>query len=91
MVKPRANKRQNQLQSCQGLSERMVERYCSTKRQKEVNDLFNDALNPFYLRLYGVKHILKDLLVREETYCFYFMDYSFEMAARDILYALSYR
>ena len=28
--------------------------------RKEGNVLFNDALNTFYLRLYGVKHMLKD-------------------------------
>ena len=27
---------------------------------KEGNILFNDALNTFYLRLYGVRHMLKD-------------------------------
>ena len=27
---------------------------------KERNVLFNDALNTFYLRLYGVRHIVKD-------------------------------
>ena len=27
---------------------------------KEGNDLFNYALNTFYLRLYGVKHMVKD-------------------------------
>ena len=28
--------------------------------RKEVNVLFNDALNTFYLRLYGVTHMVKD-------------------------------
>ena len=28
---------------------------------KEGNVLFNDALNTFYLRLYGVRHMVKDL------------------------------
>ena len=28
--------------------------------RKEGNVLFNDALNTFYLRLYGVTHIIKD-------------------------------
>ena len=28
--------------------------------QKEGNVLFNDELNTFYLRLYGVKHMVKD-------------------------------
>ena len=27
---------------------------------KEGNVLFNDALNTFYLRLYGVRHVVKD-------------------------------
>ena len=27
---------------------------------KEGNVLFNDALNTFYLRLYGVRHLVKD-------------------------------
>ena len=31
----------------------------STNR-KEGNVLFNDALNTFYLRLYGVGHMVKD-------------------------------
>ena len=28
--------------------------------RKEGNVLFNDALNAFYLRLYGVRHMVKD-------------------------------
>ena len=28
--------------------------------QKEGNVLYNDALNIFYLRLYDVKHLVKD-------------------------------
>ena len=28
--------------------------------KKEGNVLFNDVLNTFYLRLYGVKHMVKD-------------------------------
>ena len=30
------------------------------KEQKEGNVLFNDALNTFYLRLYGIIHMVKD-------------------------------
>ena len=30
--------------------------------RKEGNVLFNDALNTFYLRLYGVRHMVKDHL-----------------------------
>ena len=33
--------------------------FMSTKR-KEGNILFNDALNTFYLRLYDVRHMVKD-------------------------------
>ena len=36
--------------------------YISTHllRSKEENVIFNDALNTFYLRLYGVRHLVKD-------------------------------
>ena len=30
------------------------------KRRKEGNVLFNNALNTFHLRLYGVRHMVKD-------------------------------
>ena len=33
---------------------------CMYERKKERNVLFNDALNTFYLRLYGVRHMVKD-------------------------------
>ena len=33
---------------------------------KEGHVLFNDALNTFYLRLYGVRHIVKDISGSEE-------------------------
>ena len=33
---------------------------CNWEREKERNVLFNDALNTFYLRLYGVRHMVKD-------------------------------
>ena len=32
----------------------------STEERKEGNVLFNDALNTFYLRLYGIRHIVED-------------------------------
>ena len=32
----------------------------SEKGERERNVLFNDALNTFYLRLYGVRHMVKD-------------------------------
>ena len=30
------------------------------ERERERNVIFNDALNTFYLRLYGVRHMVKD-------------------------------
>ena len=33
---------------------------CVRVRRKEGNVLLNDALNTFYLRLYGVRHMVKD-------------------------------
>ena len=33
---------------------------CSMTGRKEGNVLFNDTLNTFYLRLYGVRHMVKD-------------------------------
>ena len=33
--------------------------HCSSRR-KEGSVLFNDALNTFYLRLYGVRHMVKE-------------------------------
>ena len=33
---------------------------CIDCRERERNVLFNDALNTFYLRLYGVRHMVKD-------------------------------
>ena len=35
-------------------------------RKKEGNVLFNDTLNTFYLRLYGVRHMVKDHSDREK-------------------------
>ena len=37
--------------------------------RKDGNVLFNDALNTFYLRLYGVGHMVKDHSDSEETRC----------------------
>ena len=34
--------------------------YKCTMRERERIFLFNDALNTFYLRLYGVRHMFKD-------------------------------
>ena len=35
-------------------------RVCGYERKKERSVLFNDALNTFYLRLYGVRYMVKD-------------------------------
>ena len=59
--------------------------------RKEGNVLFNDALNTFYLRLYGVRHMVKTTpIAREETRCRH-IGYSFRLAARVLLYASSLR
>ena len=55
--------------------------------KKEGNALFNDALNTFYLRLYGVRHMVKDHSDSEKRN----MGYSFRLAARVLLYAPSHR
>ena len=39
----------------------MHEKFGETfNRERERNVLFNDTLNTFYLRLYGVRHMVKD-------------------------------
>ena len=38
-----------------------VDGYSNINQSKEGNVLFNDVLNTFYLRLYGVGHMLKDI------------------------------
>ena len=38
----------------------MVKNHSDSEMRKEGNVLFNDALNTFYLRLYGVRHMVKD-------------------------------
>ena len=37
-----------------------LKKYFEKKCRKEGNVLFNDALNTFYLRLHGVRHMVKD-------------------------------
>ena len=50
----------------------------SERGRKEGNVLFNDALNTFYLRLYGVGHMVKDHseIERGRKEMFYFMTLS---------------
>ena len=40
--------------------EQQTQTYSGLERRKEGNVLFTDALNTFYLRLYGVRHMVKD-------------------------------
>ena len=54
-------------------------------QERERNVLFNDALNTFYLRLYGI-----GLIVRKETHCRH-IGYSYRLTARVLLYAPSHR
>ena len=49
--------------------------------------LFNNTLNKFYLWLYGIEHMVKDHSMREKICCHHYMDYSFRLAARVLLYA----
>ena len=58
----------------------------------EGNVLINDVLNTFYLRLYGVGHMVKHHSdsEREETR-FRHMGYSFRLTASVFLYAPSHR
>ena len=51
------------------------------------NVLFNDALNTFYLQLYGVKHMVKDHLDIERGNLLQLLH---RLLARDILYTLFY-
>ena len=58
---------------------------------KEGNVLFNDTINTFYLRLYGIRHIVKNQseIGREET-CHH-IGYYFWLAAMVLLYASFHR
>ena len=57
------------------------------KRERERNVLFNDAINTFYLRLYGVRHMVKDHSDSEKGN----IGYSYRLTARVLLYAPSHR
>ena len=55
--------------------------------RKEGNVLFNDALNTFYLRLYGVGHMIMCHSDSERGNPLPHMGYSFRLAASVLLYA----
>ena len=62
------------------------------KGRKEGNVLFNHALNTFYLRLCGIRHMVKDHTDSKrgkDTHCH--MGYSFWLTERVLLYASSHR
>ena len=59
--------------------------------RKEGNVLFNDALNTFYLRLYGVGHMVKDHLDSERGNPLPPHGLLFTITARVLLYASSHR
>ena len=62
---------------------------CSTTGvTRERNVLFNNALNTFYLRLYGIRHMVKDHSDSERGNP---LGYSFWLTARVLLYAPSHR
>ena len=57
-------------------------------RRKDGNVLFNDALNTFYLQLYGIRHMVKDHSDSEKGNP---LPPHFQLAARGLLYAPSHR
>ena len=59
--------------------------------QRKRNVLFNDALNTFYLRLYGVRHMVKDHSDSEKGNPLPHIGYSYRLTARVLLYASSHR
>ena len=70
---------------------RKPDRYLVGYSVKEKNVLFNDALNTFYLRLYGFRHMVKDHSDSEKgTRCRH-IGYSYRLTARVLFYAPSHR
>ena len=63
----------------------------SKKGRKEQNVLFNDALNTFYLRLYGVRHMVKDHSDSERGNPLPPHRLLFPINSKDFLYAPSHR
>ena len=59
--------------------------------ERERNVLFNDALNTFYLRLYGIRHMVKDQVDSEKENPLPPIGYSYRLTARVLLYAPSHR
>ena len=61
--------------------------------RKEERKMFNytEHSTRFMLRLYGIGYIVLLGTQRKETYCCHYMGYSFQLAARVLLYAPSHR
>ena len=59
--------------------------------RKEGNVLFNDALNTFYLRLYGIRHMVKDHSDSEKGNPLLPHRLLFPINSKDFLYAPSHR
>ena len=66
--------------------------YITNKIRKEGIILFNEALNTFYIRLYGVEHMTKD---HSDSYSGTppptVHEIHFRLAARDLLYTPTHR
>ena len=61
------------------------------QQMKEGNVLFNDALNTFYLWLYGIRHMVKHDSESERGNPLLPHGYSFQLAARVLLYTSFHR
>ena len=66
-------------------------RRTNNNHRKEGNVLFNDTLNTFYLRLYGVRHMVKDHSGREKGNLLSSHRLLFQLTARVLLYAPTHR
>ena len=59
--------------------------------ERERNVLFNDAPNTFYLRLYGVRHMVKDHSDSEKENRCHHIGYTYRLTARVLLCVPSHR
>ena len=70
-------------------ADNVIKNHLQTERER--NDLFNDALNTFYLRLYGVRHVVKDHSDSEKGNPLPPTGATHRLTARILLYAPSHR
>ena len=61
------------------------------EKERERDDLFNDTLNTFYPRLYGVRHMVRTILIVRKETRYRHIGYSYRLTARVLLYAPSHR